>query len=138
MNCQKVTALTSGRSIAAGEWPRRAWKMHQLWLVEHESCRIHAGEDLHTKVGESLRMPGSSIHWVERSTNTTQGSHPVSSKLILSLVAAFSLSVAGSSVARAQSNPSDEAGAQSTDSQTTGSQTTPSKKKKKKTAKKHP
>jgi len=55
----------------------------------------------------------------------------VSSNLILSFIVALALSVAGSSLARAESNSSNEAGAQTTDSQTT-------KPKKTKKTKKHP
>jgi len=62
----------------------------------------------------------------------------VSSKPILSLIAALALSVAGSTVARAQSTPSDEAGSQSAGSQTNDSQTKDSTKKTKKKPKKHP
>ena len=62
----------------------------------------------------------------------------MSSKPILSLIAAFALSVAGSTVARAQSTPSDEAGSQSAGSQTNDSQTKDSTKKTKKKPKKHP
>ena len=51
----------------------------------------------------------------------------MSSNLNLSLIAAFALSVAGSSAARAQPDSSDASGSQSTDSQT-----------KKKKQKKHP
>src|SRR5438309_6286312 len=67
-----------------------------------------------------------------------QGAALVSSKPILSLIAALALSVAGSTVARAQSTPSDEAGSQTAGSPTNDSQTKDTTKKTKKKAKKHP
>ena len=64
----------------------------------------------------------------------------MSSKPILSLIAALALTVAGSTASRAQSTPSDEAGSQSAGSQTNDSQTKDSTKKtkKKNKPKKHP
>src|SRR5438132_12639006 len=67
-----------------------------------------------------------------------QGAALVSSKPILSLIAALTLSVAGSTVARAQSTPSDEAGSQTAGSPTNDSQTKDTTKKTKKKAKNHP
>src|SRR5438132_11376383 len=67
-----------------------------------------------------------------------QGAALVSSKPILSLIAALALSVAGSTVARAQSTPSDEAGSQTAGSPTNDSQTKDTTKKAKKKAKKNP
>src|SRR6266446_6207068 len=61
-----------------------------------------------------------------------QGAALVSSKPILSLVAALALSVAGSTASRAQATPSDDAGSQSAGSQTNDSQTKDSAKKAKK------
>src|SRR3989442_11500253 len=88
-----------------------------------------------------LGMPGSSGHGGRTTSEQyPQGAALVSSKPILSLIAALALSVAGSTASRAQSTPSDEAGSQSAGSQTDDSQTKDSTKqmKKKNKPKKHP
>jgi len=79
---------------------------------------------------------------VERFHEPDRRSCPVSSKMIVSLIAVFALSVAGSSVARAQSDSSDRSGSQSDSqsaaSQTADSQTKKSTKKRKNKQKTHP
>src|SRR3989440_1660812 len=87
---------------------------------------------------------GCPVHQIMRGRTTSehdpQGAALVSSKPILSLIATVALSVAGSTVSRAQSTPLDEAGSQSAGSQTNDSQTRDSTKKtkKKNKPKKHP
>src|SRR5438132_13468928 len=91
-----------------------------------------AASQSYTKVGGIPGGAGSSQRWgrvIPR--RRPRRSSTVTSKLILPLIAGFSLCVAGAVAARAESTSSDQAAAQTTDSQTTPPQ-------KKKKEKKHP